>query len=102
MKEQNCPPPGVLATSHEVLHDEHAMPFDELKALRYAQLFLELEIKNNRTPRERMMLAAEFRVRNKRVPGRDAGDTSPAHLQDVVRGPADRAFPCGAIHPTPA
>ena len=30
MKEQNCPPPGVLATSHEVLHDEHAMPFDEL------------------------------------------------------------------------
>ena len=33
MKEQNCPPPGVLATSHEVLHDEHAMPFDELKEL---------------------------------------------------------------------
>ena len=33
MKEQNCPPPGVLATSHEVLHDEHAMPFDELKQL---------------------------------------------------------------------
>ena len=53
MKEQNCPPPGVLATSHEVLHDEHAMPFDELKALRYAQLFLELESKiTERSTRE--------------------------------------------------
>ena len=46
MKEQNCPPPGVLATSHEVLHDEHAMPFDELNLDTF---LLELEIKNNRT-----------------------------------------------------